>query len=431
MWRTALISIAAVSLLAAAERPRYGGVLRVKANAAGASDRLIYETLVTLDPQGQPQPSLAISWKRNADATRWEFRLRPVVRLHDGSLLEAAAIADAWQPFVEDFAVRAKPDSLIIECVRPMPELPALLAEDRFAVKLPFSPATLIGTGPFQLAESAPGESLLLLAHEEHWAGRPFLDGIRFEFGLPVSQRMLALDAGQADVVEVPPHQVSRAAEERRHLAVSKPVEQVALVFNQQTSIARNPQLRQAVALAVRREPVHRILLNEHGTPTGALLPDWLSGYAFVFPRTADLAEARRLVTSLSAPARRLRLSRDRDDPFASLLADRMALDLRDAGFQVRTTEERAELQLMRVRISSTDPHRALANLAAEFGITWLPKLDHPPPTGMLYEAEAFLLEGHWVIPLFHLPVTFTLGPRVRNWGPLDNVWLAAQERAP
>jgi MarR-like DNA-binding transcriptional regulator SgrR of sgrS sRNA len=48
-----------------------------------------------------------------------------------------------------------------------------------------------------------------------------------------------------------------------------------------------------------------------------------------------------------------------------------------------------------------------------------------------LYQAEQTLLDGHTVIPLFHLPVASAASARVRDWTPdrlggwnLQEVWL-------
>ena len=58
--------------------------LRLK--TAGAN-----ETLVNVTADGQVLPSLATEWKRTG-ATTWEFTLRPDVKFHDGSTLDAEAV---------------------------------------------------------------------------------------------------------------------------------------------------------------------------------------------------------------------------------------------------------------------------------------------------------------------------------------------------
>ncbi len=60
----------------------YGGGFETKT--------FIYETLVRRDEQGRIAPGLAQSWK--ADGTRFEIRLRPDARFHDGTPVDADAV---------------------------------------------------------------------------------------------------------------------------------------------------------------------------------------------------------------------------------------------------------------------------------------------------------------------------------------------------
>jgi len=99
-----LASLTALSAGAGAEtRPCYGGRLRVEIHdAITFTDpaawplqlvALVYDRLVSVDERGEPRPALATSWQPGRDNKRWEFRLRPGVKFHDGSPLNAAAVA--------------------------------------------------------------------------------------------------------------------------------------------------------------------------------------------------------------------------------------------------------------------------------------------------------------------------------------------------
>lgn len=68
------------------------------AYAAGAT-----ETLVRLDAEGLPEPSLATSWEQ-IDPTTWRFELREDVTFHDGTELDADAVVAAL-----DHAAAAEP----------------------------------------------------------------------------------------------------------------------------------------------------------------------------------------------------------------------------------------------------------------------------------------------------------------------------------
>jgi hypothetical protein len=63
----------------------------------------VYETLVAFESGGsKPEPALAESWSVSADGKTWTFNLRPGVKFHDGSSLDAAAVVTNiqrwWDP---------------------------------------------------------------------------------------------------------------------------------------------------------------------------------------------------------------------------------------------------------------------------------------------------------------------------------------------
>src|SRR5258708_2297823 len=62
-----------------------------------ATARLIFDTLTKLDDNAKPAPSLAQSWTASADFKLWTFKLRAGVKFHDGSPLNAEAVAFGFQ----------------------------------------------------------------------------------------------------------------------------------------------------------------------------------------------------------------------------------------------------------------------------------------------------------------------------------------------
>jgi hypothetical protein len=169
------------------------------------------------------------------------------------------------------------------------------------------------------------------------------------------------------------------------------------------------------------------VLLQKQGVPTGAILPQWLTGYAFLFPTPLDLDRARQLARG-SGP---VTLTYNPADTTARLIAERIAVNAREAGLMIRPVAvgaQAAAAHIIRTRINWPDLGHALGSVTPAFGIT-------PPAEGSpqaIYAAESALLRDHRIIPLFHLPEIYGLGPRVRGWSPsrwggwkLDSVWLA------
>jgi hypothetical protein len=281
-------------------------------------------------------------------------------------------------------------------------------------------PPPLLGAG-FTIARWEAGRLAVYEADENAAGGRPFLGGVEILLGRALRDQVSDLDLGKADMVELGPNELRRQAAGRKMWS-SSPVRVLALVFASRFEDAR---VREALALAVDRSAIHTVLLQRQGEISGALLPQWLSGYGFLFPTTADLGRAR----PLAAGARPITLGVS--DPAARPIAERIALNARDAGLAVSVTSQSAsaDVALVELRIASADPAKALAQIAVELGLPAPPHSDSPEQN---YAAERALLEGFRVIPLIHLPDVYGVGPRVKG-GPgvsplgewrFENLWL-------
>lgn len=443
-WRlVAATSAVAASLLMAATRPRYGGTLRLElreriasldpdektSGAAAKIETLVFDRMVRLDENGKPQPALAVAWQSDAEQRHWEFRLRPGVKFHDGYPLTPAAVAGALQRLLgEGAAVGATADGIVVQSSRPMPGLPALLATPAASVTGRGPEGSLVGTGPFRVARFDAGRHATLAAFDDYWGGRPYVDSIEIEMGRSTREQFVDLQVGKADIVEMAPNEMRAAAERGTRTWISAPVEVLALVFGQGRA-AEDARLREAVALSIDRGAIYNVLLQRQGAITGALQPQWLSGYAFLFPSRMDLARARQLAAEVPAGDRTLPLAYDPADSLTRIIAERIAVNARDAGITLQVTNQpRGELRLARARFSSADAARALVELASALGLAE-PRVSDPRPES-LYNAERALLEGFRVVPLFDLQDAYGVGPRVRLWlsggmGRMGNLRLA------
>ena len=435
-----LITSLIASPTVAATRPRYGGTLRVTlqsapnslelpANSATADYwdaarvfSLFADNLVTVDAQNRAHPALAVTWQSDGTARHWQFRLRHGVKFHDGSAASAGAIAQILGAVHPDWNVHASGDSLTIDTESSLASLLADLALPRNLIVKRNAEGLPIGTGPFRIAEWQPGKLLKLAANEESWAGRPFLDEVEVEFGRSLRDQSIALELGKADVIEAPPQ-----ASGSPRLRTSLPVELMTLVFFA-NSKAQDARLREALALSIDRKPIQSVLLKGAGEPAASLLPNWMTGYSFVFPTQANVRHAKVLLADSRQPP--LTLSYDPRDPQAQLIAERIALNAREAGITVQVSLSGAEdLRLVRAVLPSADPATSLREAARELGLPQ-PILQSNAVED-LYRAERTLLDGHTVIPLFHLPVASAASTRVRGWAPdrlggwnLQDLWL-------
>lgn len=446
LWRlAAVLSLVTAAIPAgAARRPRYGGALRVEMRASLAAldptdtgdaafrlAPLVFDRLLRIDGRGRPQPAIAVSWAHDAEARRWEFHLRTGVTFHDGSALSAGpALAAALESTLGGFSVSAAGENLVIESPRPAPDLPLLLGQ-RGYVFARNAEGAAVGTGPFRLSRLEPHRHASFVVNEDYWAGRAFLDTVEVEMGRGARERWIDLEVGKADLVELAPEDVRRARAADRTVWSSLPTALLALVFRDGRPV--DTRLREALALSIDRAAIHNVLLGRRGEVAGGLLPGWLSGYEFLFTPEQDIARARSLTAALAPAARSLTLGYDPGDALARAIADRIAVNARDAGIAVQTMPQaaRADAAIAAFRLGSLDAAQALGGLAAALGI---PPWRRPESPEAAYAAERALMEGFRVVPLFHATEDFGVAPRVQTWfSPavtllgswrLESVWL-------
>ncbi|HLB86688.1 MAG TPA: ABC transporter substrate-binding protein [Terriglobales bacterium] len=442
MRRSALPLLVATSLLLAgialgATRPRYGGALRVAVRATPISldpadsgqpdsfvrrnlSRLIFDTLVRLDDRGRPQAALANSWQPEPGDQRWQFYIRHGVTFQDGAPVTSDAIAASLRVANPNWKVFPTGEAVVIECDSPAPDLPAELALPRNGIAK--RDGKLTGSGPFAITRWDPGKKLALTARDDYWGGRALVDSVEIEMGKNFREQMISLDLGKADLIEVAPEQAQRAAMEGRRVESSAPTELMALVFSRDRQSPEDGRLREALALSVDRGSMNTVLLQGGGEPAGGLLPNWMTGYAFLFPTDADLPRAHQARSEVrQAPA--WTLGYDASDPVARNIAERIALNARDAGLALTlTTATAADVRLVRIPLPSLDAHIALTTVAGALG------LPHPKVSGNsvhdLYVAETALLQSQRVIPLLRLRAASAMSRTVRNWtGDRDGSW--------
>lgn len=447
-WALVAAAVTAVAVNSAAStRPKAGGTLRVEMSEQFAPidprqwpatpgqifaieriDSLVFDRLVTVDERGTLQPALAISWQHDAQAKRWQFLLREGVKFSDGTPLTPTIAAMALQQLLGiSFDVSASSDSVVILSDQPVPDLPRQLAMGRYFVFHAGEDGSLAGTGPFRftlLEEMGANAMLSFDANESCWAGRPFVDKIALRMGVNAEQRANAIAFGQADVVELPAAQVRRAAQRGIRTTSSAPIELFALAIDAARPVVRDARFRQAISLAIDRPSIGNVILQGQGAVAGSVLPNWISGYAHLFPVSFDVPKAKDLLAasghehSASTP---LVLVYDSSDAEARAVADRVAVNLREVGIVVQVSGQpasgknkqvTADLRLVRHRIVSADPAGALSEL--------LPSLGETPGSfetlDQVYEAERAPIESFRVIPLVHVTESYGLGPQVRDW---------------
>jgi len=269
----------------------------------------LWEGLITRDWMGNqgPVPGLATEWKRLDDRTI-ELKLREGVKFHNGDELTADDVVFSFSDervfagtepaggqtiYAEAFApqtARELPASVPGTARRLWPALRGVEAVDRYTVRFHNATpdVTLEGrlysygsqiaskrawdeaasyadwarkpvtTGPYMVEEYRPDVSLVLLAHDDYWGGRPPLERIRFVEVPEVASRVNGLISGEYDFAcDLPPDQLATIAGTPGLEVQSSTIWNHRLsVFNTQNEVMRNPLVRRAMTHAIDRQAI-------------------------------------------------------------------------------------------------------------------------------------------------------------------------------
>ncbi len=455
----------------AATQPRYGGTLRVEVHAVGVSldprewqvgsldsatnekmAELVFERLVALDNYGRFQSVLATEWSHDASSKRWRFVIRTGVKFSDGTALNAEDVVAALQPLLPAAEqISASGNVVVVQSNIAVPDLLEQLASRRYFVYRVLANGALVGTGPFVLGD-APVGHLYFRANEETWSGRPFVDGIDVTLGVPPLRAMFDLQLGKADLVELAPDLVPRAKQANVRVWISDPVTLYGLRFDDAQSAASDVRLREALSLSLDRGTMANVLLQKQAEPAAALLPQWLSGYAFLFNVDTNLERAKELRRGLPANeaggAAPLRLRVDPPGDLAKLLGERVAVNARQAAILVQVVarpvpragarqqptppDPPSGVHLFAWHYSSLSPRAELDSLFAAYNLTEPQEVNATSTDyDQLYARERRVLEDRRVLPLITQAESVGLGANVRDWMParwgewhLADVWL-------
>ena len=221
-----------------------------------------------------------------------------------------------------------------------------------------------------------------------------------------------------------------------------------------------------ALFTALDRPTMANVLLQKQAEPATALLPQWLSGYAFLFNAETNVdraKELRRMLPSNEAGvASPLRLRVDPAGEMAKLLAERVAVNARQAAILVQvvnrpTAHSRAAANasadppvgahLFAWHYSSLSSRAELDSLFAAYNLEERQEANATKSFGTrtgpeeLCARQRRVLEDWRIVPLVEQAQSVGLAPAVRDWMPerwgewhLANVWLespAAVSSAP
>lgn len=467
--------------------PQYGGVLRVELRAAsvnlnpakwkaGSAEfatnerlaELLYDRLVTLDNYGRFQPQLATEWSRDAAARKWQFTLRQGVKFSDGTTLTPAVVVAALQPLLpQGVQATATSSGIAIQSPVPTDDLLEILASGPYFIYKRSEGGILQGTGPFSL-ESAPAsgreangasaegsatptQHLRFRFNGNCWSGRPYLDAIEVTLGVPPLKALLDLQLGKAELGELSVETAKRAQQANLKFWASAPLTLYALRFSGEGKAGGQQAIREAISFSIDRGAMSRVLLQKQAEAADSFLPQWLSGYAFLFGAESNLESAKQLRMTVApgaaGVAQPLRVGVDATNELSKLVAERVAVDARAAGLTLQIVRAGARIasdgsgakaepdaQIISLRYTSLSPRVALEELVKTARLKSVED-GAPAEADARYAWEKQMIEERHLVPVVTVPDFAAADGRVRNWSPsawgewrLADVWLEQGE---
>ncbi|SKA29991.1 ABC transporter substrate-binding protein [Consotaella salsifontis] len=286
----------------------------------------MYEGLVTRGEDLKLHPGLATKWTVSDDGLTWTFDLREGVKFHDGSDFNAESAAKSFHRLMDEklglagagrlrpllkTVEAADPKTLKIELTRNYPAFLDLLASPQAMIVSPSEAEkgdlnrVASGTGPFKFVEWSSGDHVLEEVNPDYWGEKPSVDQLKWTWSAEQSVMNMALQTGDADIVNPLPPVFAASIENNPDLKLvtgnGSAVFWVAL--NVQQKPLDKVEVRQALNYATDRDALVKALLHGYGTPADSPLapipPYHLDGPQ---PYPYDIDKAKALLEKAGVP---------------------------------------------------------------------------------------------------------------------------------
>ncbi len=286
---------------------------------------LIFEGLVRRQDDFTLAPRLAESWQI-PDPLTYVFHLRRGVRFHDGHLLTSADVKWTLDSLLTGQLRSAKasayryvatveaPDAqtVVLHLKEPYAALLWNLSDGAFGVVEHGTGGEPgrepIGTGPFRYVSEQPDREVVLERNDDYWGQHAQIARVRFKVVPDATTRALELRKGSADVeINALPADMLPVLERQPNLVLERSpgTAYQYLALNLRDPILRDVRVRQALAMAINRQPIIESLWHGMARPANSILPPQHWAY-FAGARSYnyDPAAAARLLDEAGYPAR-------------------------------------------------------------------------------------------------------------------------------
>ncbi|PTL37939.1 glutathione ABC transporter substrate-binding protein [Alkalicoccus saliphilus] len=273
----------------------------------------IFEPLLAQDEDMELQPLLATEWEATEDDV-WTFQLRDDVTFHDDSEFNADVVKANFDRVLDEDI--GSPRAFLYEMVEevvvvddytvefhtefPFAPLPAHIAhsgggiisqeaieEDYAQMEDGGQPGDYInenpvGTGFFEFEEWNPGSEVVLTRNDDYWGEPAGVEQVTFSVSPEDLTRIGELETGAADIIyPVSPSDTERIEDtEGVDLYTQESLSLSYIGFNMQKEPFDDPQVRQALSMAINKEDLLEGVLDGTGTPAVGPIGENVFGFS-------------------------------------------------------------------------------------------------------------------------------------------------------
>ena len=288
----------------------------------------ICDKLVDISPKGELVPFLATSWTLSPDQKQLTMTLRKDAVFQDGEKLDAAAVQFninrsktlaeskrkaelapvASVDVVDEFTVRFNLSQPFAPLLAQLSDRAGMIVSPKAARAA--TPADFanhpVCSGPFSLVQRIPQERIILKKFKEYWnATNVHFDEVQIVIMPDAVVRLANVQSGQLDIAErIQATDLVRGQADKRLVMYTVP----SLSYNHlhintnkpprnNTPLAQNAKLREALDLAIDRKALVQAVSNGVFLPGNQLVPPTSAYYIKEFPvQPRNVARAKELI---------------------------------------------------------------------------------------------------------------------------------------
>ena len=255
------------------------------------------ETLVDSDEKGKLLPALADSWSSNGAGDEWTFKLRPMVKFHDGSVLTADNVIQSLQTALNKPTplkntqikdIRAlDSQTVLFKLEQPLLSFPAYLAHATTIILASSAfdqqnnVVNIIGTGPYQAVKIEAPQKIEQRAFTDYWGEKAKIEQITYLANSRSETRTLLVQSKPNYLVfNLDPASISRLQQDPNLNIQSQSIARtIQFKVNAAHPLFADVNVRQALSDAIDRQGIAQSVLRIDNGAAEQIVPEAFSDW--------------------------------------------------------------------------------------------------------------------------------------------------------